>query len=201
MLEVEAKFHVRDLTAVRERLLAVGELKKGRVYERNVVYDTAVGTLRHNEQLLRLRQDEDVRLTFKGPAVAAQAQSEAKVREEIEVHLSDFDDMAQILGKLGFLPAITYEKYRETFMVGAVEVVLDELPYGDFVELEGPDEALRAVAEQLGLNWSRRLITNYLAMLAEVRAAHDLSFTDLTFENFVSVAVDGAALWGDALAG
>jgi len=31
-----------------------------------------------------------------------------------------------------------YEKYRTTFTIGSLEVVLDELPYGNFVEIEGP---------------------------------------------------------------
>ena len=201
MLEVEVKFYVADITAVRDRLLSLetSQLKMVRLYERNVVFDTAVETLRHNQQLLRLRQDENVRLTFKGPAPDQQAQSQAKVREEIEVTLDNFDQMAHILDKLGFAPVLTYEKYRETFQVGAVEVVLDELPYGNFIELEGPDEALRPLAAQLGLDWSKRLLTNYLAMLAQVQAVYALEFVDLTFANFADVPVDGAMLWGEGL--
>lgn len=198
-LEVEAKFYVSDLTAVRERLLAQGQIVTPRLYERNVVYDTAEQTLRRDQKLLRLRQDENVRLTFKGPAPDEQARSEAKVREEIEVTLDDFERMNQLLHKIGFAPALVYEKYRETFAVDEVEAVLDELPYGDFVELEGPDAALRPLADALGLAWSKRLTTNYLALLAEVKEAYGLDFDDLTFVNFASVAVDGAELWGDAL--
>lgn len=199
MLEVEVKFYVAELTAVREQLLRIAEcqLKTARLYERNVVFDTAVDTLRHNQQLLRLRQDENVRLTFKGPAPAPQALSQAKVREEIEVTLDNFDQMTQLLAKLGFQPVLVYEKYRETFVVGEVEVVLDELPYGYFVELEGPEAALRSLAAQLGLVWSRRLLTNYLAMLAQVQAAYSLSFRDLTFTNFADLTIDGAKLWGE----
>ena len=38
--------------------------------------------------------------------------------------------------------------------VGNVEVVVDELPTGDFLEIEGPDsDSIRAAAMQLGLNW------------------------------------------------
>jgi adenylate cyclase class 2 len=199
LLEVEAKFFVSDLTAVRACLLDVGTIKAGRIYERNQVYDTAVGILRQQQYLLRLRQDENVRLTFKGPAEDQQAKSEAKVREEIEVSLNDFGHMDKILHKLGFAPVLVYEKYRETYVVGEVEVVLDELPYGDFVELEGPEKALKPLAEQLGLDWSRRLITNYLAMFQHVKQAYGLDFDDLTFVNFANVAVDGAQVWGDAL--
>lgn len=48
-------------------------------------------------------------------------------------------------------PVQSYEKYRETYHWGDVEVVLDETPFGDFVELEGENEtALKAVAAAFG---------------------------------------------------
>lgn len=203
LLEVEVKFFVADLTAVREKLcrMTACHLKTARLYERNVVFDTAVETLRHNQQLLRLRQDENVRLTFKGPAPAQQALSQAKVREEIEVTLDNFDHMSQLLQRLGFQPVLVYEKYRETFVCGEVEVVLDELPYGHFVELEGPEMALRSVAGQLDLAWDKRLLSNYLAMLTQVQAEYELPFSDLTFANFADITVDGTKLWGKGLSG
>ncbi|WP_374689452.1 class IV adenylate cyclase [Promineifilum sp.] len=184
-LEVEVKFLVDDLDAVRARLAAAGaKLGAPRVHERNVRFDTADAALLGREELLRLRQDTRVRLTYKGLA-AEDAASEAKIREELEVTVDDFDRMATILHRLGFAPAQTYEKYRETFHWGAVEVVLDELPFGYFVELEGPsDESLKAVAGALGLDWSRRVLDNYLALMEMARRAFDLPFSDLTFANF-----------------
>lgn len=184
-LEVEVKFLVDDLDIVRARLIAAGaEPGAPRVHERNVRFDTAGAALLGREALLRLRQDTRVRLTYKGLA-AEDAASEAKIREELEVTVEDFDRMATILGRLGFAPAQTYEKYRETFHWGAVEVVLDEMPFGDFVELEGPsDESLKAVADALGLDWSRRVLDNYLALMEMARRTFDLPFSDLTFANF-----------------
>ena len=136
-LEVEVKFLVDDLAAWRGRLLGAGAvLEKGRVYERNVRLDTADEALLKKWQLLRVRQDTAVRVTFKAPT-AADAVSEAKVREELEMEVADFDTAVLIFQRLGFAPVQVYEKYRETFQLGDVEVVLDEMPYGNFVELEG----------------------------------------------------------------
>ncbi|MEM9777349.1 MAG: class IV adenylate cyclase, partial [Chloroflexota bacterium] len=140
-LEIEAKFQYDDLSAVRERLIRLGAiLKKERVYEKNTVYDDAQQSLKNSRRLIRLRQDEKIKLTFKGdPPADIQQAAEAKVREEIELELSDFGKMEQILGRLGYEPALVYEKYRETWQVGEVEAVLDEMPYGNFVELEGSE--------------------------------------------------------------
>ena len=53
-LEVEVKFFVPDLAAVRARLLALGALVvRARVFERNVRFDTEDGVLQERWQLLR----------------------------------------------------------------------------------------------------------------------------------------------------
>ena len=189
-LEVEVKFMLRDLDVFRRRLADVGaEVVAPRVFERNVRFDTADEALLARQQLLRLRQDARVRLTFKGPA-AEDLVSEAKVREEIELEVDDFDRMAAVLQRLGFLPVQVYEKYRETYQWRGVEIVLDEMPFGDFIELEGPGAELKPVAEALGLDWSRRILANYLALMELCRQSFDLPFSDLTFENFVDLSVD-----------
>jgi len=41
-------------------------------------------------------------------------------------------------------------------------VVLDELPYGNFIEIEGPDgSSIQKVARNLNLNWKVRVMTSY----------------------------------------
>ena len=196
-LEVEAKFQVDDLTAVRDRLIGLSAiLKKERIYEKNTVYDDAQQTYKKGGRLIRLRQDEKVKLTFKGePPAAVQLANEAKVREEIELEILDFDKMEQILDRLGLQPALVYEKYRETWQLGDVEVVLDELPYGNFVELEGEEADIKRVAADCDLDWHSRLNTNYLALLGMVKQAYNLDFQDLTFSNFDGIDIH----WGQVL--
>lgn len=183
-LEVEVKFLVVDLAAVRKQLQDAGaEIIRPRVYERNVRFDTADNTLLKKEELLRLRQDTAVILTFKGPS-EFDLVSEAKVREEIEVQADDFDRLAVILKRLGYDPQQVYEKYRETFRLNNLEIVLDEMPYGNFIELEGNESDIKATASLLGLNWQERILSNYLAMMGLLAEYHNLPFQDVTFENF-----------------
>ena len=195
-LEVEVKFLVDDLAGWRDRLLAAGAvLVKPRVYEQNVRLDTADQALLQKWQLLRLRQDTAVRLTFKGP-VPEDVVSEAKVREELEVTVGDFDTAVLIFERLGFAPVQVYEKYRETFQLVGVEVVLDEMPFGNFLELEGSEVGIRTAAAILGLDWDKRLTTNYLAIMAQLKARYDLPFDDITFANFENVTVSVAQVLG-----
>lgn len=194
-LEIEVKFYVDDLDGLRERLLAAGAAQvKPRLFERNVRFDDDRGTLAREQQLLRVRQDDRARLTFKGQ-VAGDAAPQAKVREELEVEVSDALTMSTILQRLGFQPRQVYEKYRETFDLDGVEVVLDELPFGNFVELEGESEdgpggqetGIRRVAQRLGLDWEQRIVDNYLSLMARLKRHYELPFSDLTFDNFDGV--------------
>jgi adenylate cyclase class 2 len=188
-LEVEVKFLVDDLAAVRDRLLAFGaRIHKPRVYERNVRFDSPWDGLRTQGKLLRLRQDAIARLTFKGEPQTA-VESEARVREELEVEVGDFQTTQALLERVGFEPKQVYEKYRETFIFGRAEVVLDEMPFGDFVELEGEEASIQAAAAALGLDWDLRILANYLALMAGLKERFGLDFDDLTFENFATVDV------------
>lgn len=188
-LEVEVKFLIANLPDMRQKLLAAGAvLQKVRVYERNIRFDTPDEALLQKWELLRLRQDTAVRITFKAPTIE-DLTSEAKVREELELTVNDFDTAVTIFTRLGYHPIQFYEKYRETFQLGEVEIVLDEMPFGDFLELEGSEAEIKATAVALDLDWDKRVLGNYLGLMSELKTFHNLPFNDLTFDNFRDTAV------------
>ena len=183
-LETEVKFFVGDLAELRERLLSRrAELKRPRTYEHNILFDDAVGTLEGQGKLLRLRQDESTRITFKGET-PEQVSSEVRVREEIEVSVGDFQKTSEILEKIGFVNRLIYEKYRETFQIGGVEVVLDDMPFGSFIELEGSESDIRQTASDLQLDWDKRILMNYLELHLQLTTCYELPFQDITFDNY-----------------
>ena len=64
--EIEVKLYTPDLALVREALQKAGAtLKTPRVFERNLRYENAAGTLTEAGIVLRLRQDDKAKLTFK----------------------------------------------------------------------------------------------------------------------------------------
>ena len=80
---------------------------------------------------------------------------------------------------------VCYEKYRAAYQLGEVEVSLDEMPFGTFSEIEGPNEdSIRAAAEQLGLNWEARSKVSYLTIFGALKDAFGLEMPDLTFAAF-----------------
>ena len=184
--EIEAKFFVTDLPSLRAKLLALGaRVKQERIYEQNLRFDTAHMDLSAEKKVLRLRQDEKARLTFKSPGYLRDS---VLVRPEFEVEVSDFAQTRQILEGLGFQVYSLYEKYRETLHLDDVDVMLDEMPYGNFVELEGPSTQLvKALARKLGLIFEKRIVLSYMVLFDHFKTTKDLDVRDLTFENFKGV--------------
>jgi adenylate cyclase class 2 len=191
--ETEVKFYVKDLKRVEERVRALGaRLVQARVYEVNLRYDLPDGSLRQGGKVLRLRQDERARLTFKGPS---QRSDGVLSRAEFETTLDDFESGRKILEALGYLPVATYEKYRSTYALGELHIMLDELPYGDFMEIEGPDvPALQKASGELGLDFSTAIPASYLALFESLCQQRELDPAQLTFAALEGLQIEPGEL-------
>lgn len=187
-IEKEAKFFIRELEKVRHEILALGaRCTQPDILEINLRFDTPEKTLTASHQVLRLRQDTRARLTYKGPA---DARSAVSARPEYEVDISDFETGQRILESLGYQVITIYEKYRAAYQLGEVEISLDRMPFGDFIEIEGPKEAaIQLVADKLGLAWENRSALSYMRLINLAKTNMGLDFRDLTFENFKGYAV------------
>lgn len=191
--EIEVKLYVPDLQAVAGKLETLGAaLTAPRVFERNVRYENADKTLTASGIVVRLRQDTRARLTYKEPSQDA-GDTEIPSRFEAEVEVSDFEAMELILSKLGYFPHLVYEKYRTTYAMEDCEIVLDELPYGNFLEIEGSPDGIRRLLSQLELQTVRRYEQNYVALFENVKRNLNLDVNDLTFENFHDLTVTQTA--------
>ena len=88
-----------------------------------------------------------------------------------------------------------YEKYRAVYELEGVLVDLDELPYGNFVEIEGGDPAvIRSVCQRLSLDWDASVPESYTMLFDRLRKALGLPFIDLVFINFLGLEIPAAAL-------
>lgn len=185
--ETEVKLHVPDLAPIRARLEAAGaELAAPRVFEHNVRYDDAGRTMTPRHIVLRLRKDTRVRLTYKEEGAS---ENGITSRLEAEVEVSDFEAMELILGRLGYTPYMVYEKYRTTYHLDGAEIVLDEMPYGTFVEIEGDKDTIEGVMNRLELQGFQRYDVSYAVLFDRVRRFLGLGFDDLTFANFAGITV------------
>lgn len=186
--EREIKLYLQNLSVLDDRLRICGaDLARERLLERNLRLDTAERSLEKSGRLLRLRQDDRVRITYKADA---QVEGGVVTRTELEFIADDFAISKKLFEALGYQVVVVYEKYRREYRLGDVKVMLDELPFGDFIEIEAPNITLiDGVVQMLGLDRSKGIETNYLGLLEIVKNNLDLPFRDLTFENFTNLAI------------
>jgi adenylate cyclase class 2 len=186
--EIEIKFYLTDPGGFIQRLSDTGaDLMSARCKEVNFLFDNVNGSLQKIRAILRLRKDTRNRLTFKG---AGEVDSGVVSRRELEVDVSDFDMTRQLLEALGYFPYLIYEKFRTTYTLNKCEVVLDELPFGWFCEIEGASpQAILATARKLSLTWNARILDSYRMLFYHCKQAKGLGITNLTFEDFEGLAI------------
>ena len=177
-LEIEAKFWVPELDDLRRKVLAAGGRPlTSRILEHNERFDAPDGRLRRGGEVLRLRRDRECTLAYK------RALSSAEERSEIEVRIDDLEAARSMLLGLGFVLIFIYDKYRQVLALDDTLIMLDELPFGSFVEIEGPSlQAIGRSAAALGLEWDRRVSRSYLSIYEALRQRLGLPDEHATFE-------------------
>jgi adenylate cyclase class 2 len=135
MIETEKKYRLDNSRReeVVSRLKESGAADEGVQFEENVIYGG--GILDEKNAVLRVRITESrCVLTYKRRLAS---ESSYKEQLEYESEFSDDRSLREILYALGFKPRLIYEKNRHTWKLRNVEVVLDELPFGEYMEIEG----------------------------------------------------------------
>lgn len=190
-LEIEVKFLLNNIKPIQKYLMDHGAVCKGRFFESNIRFDDADSALLKNHSLLRLRKADITTLTYKSkPSVE---NSQFKVHNEIEVQVNDFETMKSLIESLGFHQEQIYEKWRETFIIEKTVICIDQMPFGDFVEIEGEMKHIKDHAQAMNLEWEKRILLNYIELFDIIKKKLDLAFNDITFDNFKDIAVDLSA--------
>jgi adenylate cyclase, class 2 len=188
--EIEIKLRwTQAASAAVERITGLGWKAMGpRTLEVDQVYDRG-GELKSTDRLLRVRREiaegqdraepTPATITFKGPA----ERSRYKRREEIEVVVDDAANFELVLERLGYLRAFRYEKFRTKFQREPQGMVtLDETPIGVFLELEGQQDWIDRVAEELGFSREDYLTASYASLFREQQKQNQSTRPDMTFE-------------------
>ena len=187
--ETEVKFFVKDLERVEMRLRELkAHLIQARVHEVNLRFDNPNSDLRREYKVLRLRNDAEAKFTFKGPS--EERADGVLSRREIEFSVSSFDAAKEFLEALGYEQVAFYEKYRSIYELNDTHVMLDELPYGNFVEIEGEKiTALQEVTDLLNLNWEATVNVGYLVLFDRISTKYKLAPDQLSFKALESLKI------------
>jgi len=151
--EIEIKILGIDRSSLVERLISFGAKKVFDDEIHALYYDFPDNSIRRKGCTLRLRREgEKSVFTLKKDLES----TEAKIREEHEIEVSDFAGMKRLLETLGMNAWLDMKKHRTSYKLKGVRFEIDA--YHDaysyipqFLEIEGHDiETIYAYAELLG---------------------------------------------------
>lgn len=173
--EIETKFEVDDLEPVVRIFVAHFGDMFGFCYsgkETVMYFDNKNKDLRATGDSLRIKRTAISRgrnrnaLTFK---CDNHSDDQFKNFKELEVKISNFETMVQILNLLGYDDIFSYKKNREhwsSILNGGESVEFDKLENGRcFVEIEASPERIKYLAKILDLDWKRATTKGYVEIL------------------------------------
>lgn len=158
-IEIEKKYRLTkdERERVIARLREIGAEFRGEEFEENTLYTGGIINLKNC--VLRLRRVGGAAiLTYKERFPSSSA---IKHQREDETRVENAEALAAILEALGYTPAVIYEKRRATWCVAETEVVVDELPFGLFLEIEGAEQAIIEAERLLNLNEAEAEMSTY----------------------------------------
>ncbi|MEW6210860.1 MAG: class IV adenylate cyclase [Acidobacteriota bacterium] len=183
-LEIEVKLACDDLDRFRRAGMDL-KLTAPRHFEDNWLLDSVDQKLFNAGAALRVRFVNDHGLvTYKG-IVRESARSPLKVREEIECDTSDPHALITLFERLGFHRSFRYQKYRTIYSlrIGGeeIEVVFDETPLGNFIELEGDETRVLSALEAAGFTTADFIRESYPELQAARCQERGVPLEDLIF--------------------
>lgn len=153
-IEFEATFQNIEKDEARKMLKKAGaKLARPEFLQRRVNFDVPADVVKNS--WMRVRDEGDkITMSIKkndGPTIREQ--------QEICLEVSDFDEAIKFLKTLGFREKSYQETKRELWMLGDVEVTIDEWPFLEpFVEVEAKsEEAVKNTCQKIGLDYKKAL--------------------------------------------
>jgi adenylate cyclase class 2 len=109
-----------------------------------------------------------------------------KVREEIEFETSEPYRAISLFEQLGFRRAFRYQKYRTAYQLvvdgHSLQVVFDETPMGNFIEIEGNERTVSEVFQASGFSVEDLVRESYPELQAKRCRERGVPLEDLIFE-------------------
>jgi len=176
--EKEIKLRVKNLAELIDNLKKSGAKFLNKAKEKTIKLDTSGGDLESRGLFLRVREGSKNTITFKEKIGE---DKNVRARKETEFEIQDVDKMAYILERLGFDYSRIMEKYRINLSYKGTKLSLDELFFGQFLEIEGQENKIEKVARELGFDLDEKILVTYWDILEEFNKKNKTKLKDIIF--------------------
>ena len=188
MEEIEVKFLNIDPDLIENRLKEIGAKKVFERFYKRKAFDYPDLRLDKAGAWIRLRDEGDkITLAFKQRiGMAADAKSNDKGMEEIEVEVDDFEKTANLLLKAGFIEKHYAENKRIRYQLDDIEFDIDFFPQIEpYLEIEAPSwERINEAISLLKLNpEDKRIFSTY--QIYELKGMNFNDYKEITFKRMI----------------
>ena len=179
--EIDTKFKITDPKALKESLKKIGAAFISKNLEQDTYYLSPKSNLAL--EVIRLRNINGKGIFTLKKAQPFKGSYVYKIRNELEVDVSDPQKFNQMLLALGFKPIFVKEKVRHTYRFGGANICIDELPYlGFYLEIEGTKSKIRIIAKKLNLDIKKAIAVTYLEIFKQYnKRRHKINKNKLIF--------------------
>lgn len=167
-IEEEVKIQLEHPQLIIEHLRDNGAIFLGATLEKTIRVDTCNLDLEEKGIFLRVRSGFNNTITMKEKI------SEdiiTRKRLETEFEIEDIDKMQYIFRKIGLSFFRIMEKYRMKWSYENVSIVVDELPFGIFMEIEAEKSRIDKIVSDLGLEGVPQIVDTYWALNDSIGSA------------------------------
>lgn len=166
--EIEVKFQISNKKDIVQKLVHLGANFESKKKQIDILYNSKYFDFGKLDQALRLRVEKSDRksavLAFKGtPKITRNGH---KVRDEYETKVNP-KTARMILTSIGFEEVAVIEKTRLYYKLGNLEVAIDELKFGTFIEIEGAPKDIESLRQKLGLKNTKPVKRGYIFLQIE----------------------------------
>ncbi len=178
--EIEAKFIVDSLEPYHEKLRQLGAVLLYDVVEHNEYFDTEDDALEKKGMILRLRKENKITVTLKANK---EIKDGMKIYDEYETEVKDFSVIKTIFLSLGLEDYFMIEKHRITYLLNDTYIMLDKMPFGYVVEVEGQPHLVKKIVKDLGLSLDHTTTHGNYYHWKKLLKDYQLGWMNATFQN------------------
>ncbi len=161
-LEVETKIKLENPEKTKEDIIKLGAVHIKKEKQTDEFFDFDDQRIKNSNELIRIRNKKTLCLKEN------QRESEnIKQSDEYESEIENYDTIIRVFKKVNLKVTGKKERTRDKYKLRNCEICIDTLPFGNFIEIEGPRTEIITISKRLGFNENQLISKTYCKLFEE----------------------------------
>lgn len=166
-IEKQVKCKINNFDYISKRLVEIEAIFIGGFMERTIRYDS--DDLKYSNNGLFIRTKNGIKNVVTLKEIPDDVFNTSLERITTEIEVDDINKIGYILEKIGLTKKFIMEKYRLFFKYDNMDILIDELPFGIYLEIKGEDNEISKVTKLLNIEDNALIKTTYWDIYDEIK--------------------------------